>query len=140
VNDTGVRVEIPVRWGDMDALGHVNNAIYFQYCEVARFAVFEALRIRECQAKPSDGPGLVRAELNFRRQVKYPATLEVEAHVTASSEKSFTIGYTLRDRSDGELVADGSSICVWVDYDGPRALPLPTALRAAIARLEQARR
>lgn len=132
----GVTIDIPVRWGDMDALGHVNNTVLFQYCEQGRIAYFDAMRLADLAEEPSWGPGLVQAELSFRRQVRYPGAVRVEVHATRAGSRSFTLAYRLSDVSNGELVAEGSSVCVWVDYHAGRALPLSAGLRGALARLE----
>jgi acyl-CoA thioester hydrolase len=120
----------------MDSLGHVNNIIYFQYCESARMAYFEAIGLERLRRKPTDGPGMVSAQLNFRRQLRYPGTVRVTANATAIGNKSFTLSYTLMDVADNAVVADGSSVCVWVDYETSRAMPLSDALVARIAELE----
>ncbi len=130
-------LDIPVRWGDMDAFGHVNNIVYFQYCESARIAYFDELDLDACRQKPDDGPGLVAANLSFRKQVRYPATLRVTANVTAISRRSITFSYMLCDKADGSPVADGTSVAVWVDYELGQALAIPEPLRNGIARLEQ---
>lgn len=133
----GVRIVETVRWGDMDALGHVNNTVFFQYCESARIAYFETLALDRFKERPKDGPGLVAASLNFRRQMRYPGSVSVEAHVTAVSSRSFTFGFVLRDEADGAVVADGSAVCVWVDYERGKALVLPDAMVAEMARFER---
>lgn len=134
--DTGVSVDCPIRWGDMDALGHVNNIIFFQYCETGRIAYFDALEIDRHRRQPTDGPGMVAANLNFRRQLKYPGTVRVTAHTTQVGERSFTLSYSLVDLADQAVVADGASVCLWVDYAIGKAMRLPDELVAAIARIE----
>ena len=67
---------LEVRWGDMDAYGHVNNAKYFTYCESARMSYFDAVRLDEFRGAESHGPAVVTATCNFRRQVHHPASLE----------------------------------------------------------------
>ncbi len=133
----GVTIEQKVRWGDMDAMGHVNNTALFQYCESARVAYLESLGLDQSEANTAAGLGMVRAALNFRRQVRYPATLTVTANVTATSERSFTLSYIIGDAANGQTVADGESVCVWVDYRQGKALPLPEELVAAIAKVER---
>jgi acyl-CoA thioester hydrolase len=118
---------IDVRWGDMDAYGHVNNAAYFTYCESARMGYFERIELDGLRP-PGHGPAVVRATCNFRRQVHHPAALEVGARTSKIGGKSFTLEYLLRHRDDGMVVADGSSVVVWVDYDAGRAMSLPEAL------------
>ena len=132
----GVAISLPIRWGDMDALGHVNNIIYFQYCESARIAYFERMGYERFRPTPRHGPGMVTASLNFRRQLHYPGTVTVRARVTRIGGKSFTLHYDVIDESDGQVVADGESVCVWVDYAQGRAEPLPRMLVDAIVEIE----
>lgn len=134
---TGISINQQIRWGDLDALGHVNNIIFFQFCESARIAYFDAIGLEQLKQRPTDGPGMVSGQLNFRRQLRYPGNVQVSAHVTKIGQRSFTLTYELRDAADAEIVADGDSVCVWVDYAAGRALPLPDELVAAIARIEQ---
>lgn len=133
---SGVVASVPVRWGDMDALGHVNNTVYFQYCESGRIAYFEALDLLKYRIKESEGPGIVAANLNFRRQVRYPGTISVTTHAAKVGARSFTLSHVLADASDGAVVADGESVVVWIDYKQAKALPLPDPLVQAIAQLE----
>lgn len=135
--ETGASVICPIRWGDMDALGHVNNIVFFQYCESARIAYFDALEIKRYQRQPTDGPGMVAANLNFRRQLKYPGTVRATANATQVGERSFTLSYKIIDLADEAVVADGDSVCLWVDYAAGKALRLPDELVAAMARLER---
>lgn len=133
----GVTIEIPVRWGDMDALGHVNNTVLFRYCESARIAYFEAADFASFAERPTEGPGLVQADLSFKKQLKYPATVRVVARCTRIGNRSFTLTYELQNQADGSLVASGSSVAVWVDYAASAALPIPEAMKAAIAAIEE---
>jgi acyl-CoA thioester hydrolase len=137
IAEPGVTIDIPIRWGDLDALGHVNNIYFFQYCESARIAYFDAIGIDRFRRKPTDGPGMVSANLNFRRQLRYPGLVRVTANTTAIGDKSFTLHYTIRDASDNAIVADGDSVCLWVDYEIAKAMRLPDAFVARIAELEQ---
>ena len=127
---------IAVRWGDMDAMGHVNNAAYFTYCESARMSYFRVIDLDRLREEPHHGPAVVTATCNFHRQLHYPAELEVAARASKIGGKSFTLEYVLFRRSSDEVVADGSSVVVWVDYEAGKAIPLPAALREAIGRLE----
>lgn len=119
-----------VRWGDMDALGHVNNANYFVYCESARMEFFAQLGLEALTQDGALGPALVTATCNFKQQVRHPATLEVGLTVARIGGTSFTLEYGLFQGED--LVADGSSVVVWVDYGAGQSLPLPDALRASL--------
>ena len=73
-----VHVErIAVRWGDMDAMGHVNNTVYFRYMEQARIAWFESL-VPQAEQWGEVGIVIVNASCNFRRPINYPGTVEVK--------------------------------------------------------------
>jgi acyl-CoA thioester hydrolase len=135
-SEAGLTIRIPVRWGDMDALGHVNNTLFFRYCEQARIAYFEAVGIGALADRPSVGVALVAASLSFRRQLRYPDTVAVTLRITRVGRSSFAHSYELRSESTGELVADGTSTCALADYARNRSVPLPAELLARIAKLE----
>jgi acyl-CoA thioester hydrolase len=129
---------ISVRWGDMDSMGHVNNARYFTYCESARMAYFRAVRMDEHTVGGRFGPALAAASLNFRRQVRYPAEIEVATRVVEIGRSSFKMEYVLIQAGQGERVADGTGVVVWTDYGTGRSAPLPDGLRETIRQLEGA--
>ena len=138
MSETGWRhlEPIAVRWGDMDSMGHVNNAKYFTYCESARMSYFAAVRMPEHRETPTQGPALAAANLNFRRQVRYPAELDVFTRVVEIGRSSFKMEYLLVQRDTGERVADGHGVIVWVDYATGTSNPLPESLRRAIREYE----
>jgi len=127
---------ISVRWGDLDSMGHVNNAKYFTYCESARMSYFAAVRMDEHREAGQHGPALAAASLNFRAQVRYPAELEVATRVTEIGRSSFKMEYELLYRDTEDRVADGTGVIVWVDYATGRSIPLPEALKEEIRRFE----
>jgi len=120
----------------MDSMGHVNNAKYFTYSESARMSYFAAVRMHEHREDERQGPALVTATLNFRRQVRYPAELEVATRVSEIGRSSFKMEYEIFYRGTDERVADGSGVIVWTDYDAGRSVPLPESLKAEIRRFE----
>ena len=127
---------ISVRWGDIDQMGHVNNAKYFTYCESARMGYFQAVRMFELRESPRHGPALAAANLNFRQQIRWPAELDVYTRVLRIGGSSFTMEYVIVQRDTGEIMADGSGVLVWVDYSVGRSIPLPAELKAEIERYE----
>jgi acyl-CoA thioester hydrolase len=75
-----VHVErIPIRWGDMDAMGHVNNTVYFRYMEQARIGWFDGL-VPEAQAWKTTALVIASASCNFKRPINYPGTVEVKLY------------------------------------------------------------
>lgn len=135
-SDYRVWETIVVHWGDMDAMGHVNNARYFTYCETARFAYFLAVGMEEHRAGGRQGPVLAAASCNFRRQVRFPATLEVGARTVRVGTSSFTMAYEVFERGSEEPAADATGVVVWIDAGTGRPVPLPAGLVAAIRGLD----
>lgn len=128
---------ISVRWGDLDSMGHVNNAKYFTYCESARMSYFAAIRMLDHRESEKQGPALAAAHLNFRKQVRYPAELDVLTRVSEIGRSSFRMEYEILDRDSAERVADGHGVIVWVDYATGRSNPIPDSLREAIRQYEE---
>ena len=123
---------ISVRWGDQDALGHVNNASYFTYIEQARIEWMESITKDEpWPAAAVGGPILASASMQFRRPVVYPATVRVLSYTAHVGRTSFTVRNELRTQADGALAAEATAVVVWVDRDG-RPTPLPPTLREAL--------
>jgi acyl-CoA thioester hydrolase len=123
---------IQVRWGDVDSMGHVNNAKYFTYCESARMSYFAAIGMEAFRQGGRFGPALAATNLNFRRQVRYPADLAVWTRVAKLGRTSFTMEYEIVDAGTDERVADGAGVIVWVDYETGLPEPIPEGLQAAI--------
>jgi acyl-CoA thioester hydrolase len=127
---------IAVRWGDMDSMGHVNNAMYFTYCESARISYFAAVHMTDHSEGEQHGPALAAANLNFRAQVRYPADLEVATRVAEIGRSSFKMEYEITHRDTNDRVADGTGVVVWVDYGTGKPIPLPESLKEEIRRFE----
>lgn len=127
------QARVPLRWSDMDSLGHVNNAVYFTYCETARMSYFHAIDLAGHGADAKRGPVLATASCTFKLQLKHPATLLIDVRVLRVGRSSFTLGYELRAEESGALAATGESVVVWADYEGGGSLPLPEPLRALLA-------
>lgn len=124
-------MRIPIRWGDMDAMGHVNNAMYFRYLEVVRI---EWMRSLGAQPDPrGQGPVIVNAFCNFYRQLEYPGDVLARHYVANPGRSSFDTYITL-ERVDrpGEIYAAGGATTVWVDFPHQKSAPLPDWLRGAI--------
>ena len=124
-------MELDVRWGDMDAMGHVNNAVYFRYMESVRV---EWMRAVGCEPSPKgQGPVIVNAFCNFYRQLEYPAQLRIRLFVNSVGRSSCDMWMTIEhDGQPDTIVADGGCTMVWVDYAAGKAVALPDWLRDGI--------
>jgi acyl-CoA thioester hydrolase len=67
-------MSMPIRWGDMDAFGHVNNTVYFRYMEQVRISWFEQLGIAGGNGE-GQGPVIVNASMDFLKQLHYPGDI-----------------------------------------------------------------
>lgn len=127
---------IEVRWGDMDAQGHVNHTVYFTYCESARVELLRQIGFKGKQAGLNEGPALVSASCDYKRQVVYPATLEIGLRVEKIGERSFKIVYGIFFQGSQELAASAASINAWMDYAEERSVPLPAQISSALAEFQ----
>ena len=124
---------IEVRWGDMDSQGHVNNTVYFIYCESARVELIRKTGFKGKQSGGTEGPALVSTSCDFKRQVVYPATLDVGVRVERLGRRSFEMSYGIFFHGTDQLAATARSINAWVEYAAERAVELPDYFRKALA-------
>jgi acyl-CoA thioester hydrolase len=122
---------IPMRWGDMDAMGHVNNTNYFRYLEQARIEWYTELgRTRDQGVMEAV---VVSAHCTFFRPLQYPGTVEVRTYAGSPGRSSFEITQEIRRTDDPETIyAAGGAKVVWVDHQIGKSVPLPDDIRAII--------
>lgn len=126
--------DIEVRWGEMDAFHHVNNAAYLRYLEVARIHWLESLD--GPWDTPEVGPALVNVNCNFRREIRYPCTVRVYLEARRASDKRLLNHYRICDAQDDSVIyADAESTLVWIDKRTRRSIPLPAAVAQAIGEI-----
>jgi len=118
---------VPVRWGDMDALGHVNNTNYFRYMEQARIEWMDAV-LERAGPFPGQGHFIVNASCTFHAPIEYPAIVEVRMFLGKPGRSSIDSHYELSVAAT--LHAEGSAKIVWVDSQTQRSTPLPERLLA----------
>jgi acyl-CoA thioester hydrolase len=120
--------EIPVRWGDMDAYGHVNNTLYFRYFEEVRF---KWLKEKGVPIKGDTHPVVVTIGCTFLRPLFYPENLRIDVFISEPGRSSFMVTYKLYSESQPETpAAEGYSKVVWVSSADGKSVPLPDAVRA----------
>ena len=120
---------MPIRWGDMDAMGHVNNTLYFRYLEIIRIEWLHG--IGGAPDPRGQGPVIVNTFCNFIRQLEYPGEVLAKHYVANPGRTSFDTFITL-ERTDepGVLYATGGATTVWIDFPQQKPVPLPDWLRA----------
>lgn len=118
------QVNFPIRWGDMDAFGHVNNSVFFAYFEQARVSWWEKIAIYRLHA--DEGPVVITAECTFLKQLFYPANLAIKVYVGPPGRSSYMIYYEIFLEHDlHTLYAHGSTKVVWTNYKAGKSLALP---------------
>jgi acyl-CoA thioester hydrolase len=123
-----------IRWGDMDAFGHVNNTVYFRYMESARIAFLEqAAGDLDAQG---EGPVIVTAYCTFLKQLKYPGDIEIRSYAGPAGRSSFELTHEIRmvgaDGNADVIYAEGGGKVVWVNFAGEKSVPLPESLKALL--------
>jgi acyl-CoA thioester hydrolase len=120
---------IPIRWGDMDAMGHLNNTVYFRFMEQARIGWFDSLLPRG-EAWNAAGIVIANASCNFKRPINYPGTVEVRLSVGAPGGSSVPTFYELL--VDEEIHADGEATVVFIDMQRQKPIRIPQNIREAL--------
>lgn len=126
-------MEQQVVWRDLDALGHVNNAVYATYFETGRMGYVTALG-----GSAEQFYGLILAEITIT--FKSPAFLQeklvIGQRVSEIRNSSFIMEAQIEAKETGRLVATSKAVLVCYDYTQNKAVPMPTEMRAAISQLE----
>lgn len=131
-----VTIEIPVAWGEMDALGHVNNVVYFRYLESSRIAFIRSLALDDVRSVQVDGVKvgfiLQGVQCRFRRPVVFPDTLRVTARLVKMEEDRFTLAHEVISEAQQVVAAVGEGTIVTYDYANARKVAIPPTLRARL--------
>jgi acyl-CoA thioester hydrolase len=125
---------LEVRWRDVDALGHVNNAVFFTYLEQARVHYLRELGF--ALDNPTDvGIIIAEASCRFKSPLRLREQVTVRARVSELRRSSFTLEYRI-EGGDGRLAATARTVQVCFDYDEERPIPIPTQWREAFVAYE----
>jgi acyl-CoA thioester hydrolase len=141
--DFACRHSIDVRLADTDAMGHINNAFYLTYVEIARIAYYEQVIKRPLPLGvhgAEEGMILAEIRMTYRAQAYYGERLTVETRVDRIGTTSFTMVHRITAPESrygpARLVAVAESVLVSFDYQDDRPIPVPDDWRAAIAAFE----
>lgn len=127
------QMSIPIRWGDMDAMGHLNNGTYFRYLETARIDWINSLGV-STDAPRGEGMVIVNAFCNFYRQLEYPGNVLMKMYVSDPGRTTFDTWATMARADAPDVVcAEGGATAIWIDYAIQKALTLPDWLRALVS-------
>ncbi|GAB2903634.1 acyl-CoA thioesterase [Microbulbifer echini] len=125
---------LAVRWGDMDAFGHINNATYFSYFEQCRCSWLASIYSSGAlSSNQGDGPVLLNASANFHLPLVFPANITVSMYGGTPGRSSFNSYYEIRDADNTDKVyTTGEAKIVWVDQQAGKSMPVPDDIRALL--------
>ena len=127
------RMELSPRWGDLDAMNHVNNATYLRYLEETRIQWLNAQNTAWFDEESA--PVLASATVNYRMPIEYPSTIVIELTSQRIGTSSLTVAHRILDAASGQLHSDGHVVVVWVDRKTGKPSPLPEGIRKAAERI-----
>ncbi len=126
------RYELRVRWSDVDAYGHVNNVVYFEYFQEARISFIAELSGTNDAMSLANGFVLARLVVDYRRPIRFrPTPYEIHSWPTRLGRSSFDLHATIHDGD--ELLATSAAVIVAYDATVQQARPLSDAERAGIS-------
>jgi acyl-CoA thioester hydrolase len=127
-------VAVEVRFRDLDALGHVNNAVYLTYFEIARTHYWTQLF--GIHSYDEFGFLVVRTECNYRSPAHFGEELRVAAGISTLKNSSFVFDYEVTELGSGRLIADGKSFQACFDTTEKRTIEIPAELRKKVTEFE----
>ena len=136
LKDYPVVVSIPVAWGEMDALQHVNNIAYFRYFETARLAYFDKIKFMDAARSGGIGPILAETSCTFRKPLTYPDTVCIGVRAGSIEVDRFTMSLCLVSEKLEKIAAEGTALIVSYDYSAKRKAALPEAIERNIEAIE----
>lgn len=123
--------EVPVRFQDLDAVGHVNNAVYATYLEEARIDYLE--EVLDIDAEESSAV-IAHLEIDYRRPVRDEGHVTVAVRTLEPGTASVPMEYEIRVGDD--VAATAETVMVTIDYETGETRPIPEHWREQVAAFE----
>jgi len=119
---------VSLRFSDQDSMGHINNVAFAAYVEQARVAFIDAF----LRNRGEEGLDYILASVNidYRREMHFPGTVDIGARLLGIGTKSITTGYGLF--KEGVNVATAGSVNVFFDPGSRKTVPIPDRLRKVL--------
>lgn len=127
---------ITVRYGDLDAQGHVNNATYLTYLEHARVAYMQALGLWDGHSFLDVGIVIAEIRITYKAPILLGQKIRVGVRITRMGNKSFAMSYLVEDTENGTPLAEAESVQVTYDYHNGVTIPIPPSWRQIVATFE----
>lgn len=140
LNDYPIVVEIPIAWGDMDAMGHVNNIMYLRYFETGRIFYFGKMLIGQMMEKYKLGPILASQTCYYKSPLRFPDKVFVGVKISKLEADNFTMTFIIISDITKRIAATGEGNLVFYDYKEKKKINLPDRLVRRIKRIEKSRK
>lgn len=134
LNDFSHFMHENTRWGDLDAMGHINNVLYARYYESARTTYFSELFAMNFVSKMPTGVILADMKIAYLQQLHHPATMKIGARVSrlGGSSLHFDAAIFIEDDGNDHLISTSRATLVWFDYAQNKTLKIPQEMRETI--------
>ncbi len=126
-------MSFPIRWGELDVLGHVNNAQYLRYFEESRTDWCES--VGRPLRNTGEGMILLKATVTYKKPVGYPAAVNVELRAGRIGNTSFDLINTLSIDGESGVAAIGEFVIVWFDYVNNKPKSVPAEIRELLSKV-----
>src|ERR1700761_337686 len=128
LSDYKFKTPIAIRFSDIDNVGHVNNAIYLTYFEVARFAYWKEVAQWN---RTENGIIVGRSEVNYLKPIMLEDQIACYVRVTRIGNSSFDVMHVLVKITENgeEICTTGKTVCISYDYSANKSVPIPKAER-----------
>jgi acyl-CoA thioester hydrolase len=137
LKDYPVVIDFPVAWGEMDAMNHVNNIVYFRYFESARIAYFEKMDLIRYMTETGIGPILATTSCKFKIPLSYPDQVLIGAKVVNIEEDRFVMNYLVVSKKHEKVAAEGDGVIVTFNYRESKKVAVPEVVRQKILDIEK---
>jgi len=126
----GFVYETRVRFSDLDAMRHVNNASFVRYLESARLAWW--LDVTQRDGLDALDMILARTEIDYRAPAFFGEAVRVGVRCAWLRRSSFGLELRVEEQASGRLLAEAKKVCVFYDFEGQRSLPIPGRIRSQL--------
>ena len=132
-----VIIEFPVAWGEMDAMNHVNNIVYFRYFESARIAYFEKMDMFSYMTETGIGPILATISCKFKIPLSYPDTVLIGAKVVSIEDDRFVMNHLVVSKKHQKVAAEGDGVIVAFNYREGKKVTVPEVVKQRIIDIQK---
>lgn len=123
-------IDIQMRFRDIDGMGHVNNAVYLSYCELARTQFY--LKHNFKRSLHEIDFILAHVDIDYVSVAEWGDQVQVAVWPSKVGNTSFILSYEITEKKTGRLIAKSTSVLVSYDYAKKRSKPIPPAFRKVL--------